>query len=145
MIDLKEHIQSGTTRIFDAVKREKEEGIEFNSIEYLGVIAGSFAVIAGVGQIVTLIQRQSAEDISYVFLIGACFSTAVWVLYHFLKRGGGPLVTTALTLIGLLMVLVIKIIYDTKATNDSVEKADEKIVMLYALTNLTNEEDQEEE
>ena len=130
-----------------AVKTEKEEGIEFNSIEYLGLIAGSFAVVAGIAQIVTLFQRQSADDISYIFLVGACISTGLWVMYHFLKRGGGPLITTSLTFVGLLIVLALKVVFDVGGQDSDVNeiRTKEKKGYYYELAHKISEADDDKE
>jgi len=89
-------------------------GLEFNKIEYLGLLAGSFTVFAGINQIYFMYKRQSADDISYPALIAAMVSTALWVTYHFLKHGGGPFLTTTTTLIGLTIVLLMKLRFDAQ-------------------------------
>jgi len=86
--------------------------LKFDRIEYLGIVAGSFAVVAGLAQIHRLYSTGSAEDISYWALIGAMISTSIWIYYHYTKKGGGPFITTTLTLTFLIITLSLKIYYD---------------------------------
>jgi len=109
-----------------ARRKKKGEGwfeydlhnMEFNTVEYLGIIAGSFSVVAGVAQVYRLADRKSADDISWIFIGAAITSTSLWVTYHFLKRGGGPFLTTSLTLIGLFIVAALKSAYGQEDGKD---------------------------
>lgn len=86
--------------------------LNFDRVEYLGIFAGSFAILAGISQVVRLYKNKSAEDISLLALIGALFSTTIWIYYHYTKQGGGPFITTTLTLLFLIITLSLKIYYD---------------------------------
>lgn len=86
--------------------------LEFNRMEYLGILAGSFAVVAGFMQIYRIYTTKSAEDISGWALLGAMISTSIWIFYHYTKKGGGPFITTSLTFLFLLITLALKTYYD---------------------------------
>lgn len=86
--------------------------LDFNRLEYLAMFAGSFAIISGVIQLRTIYKNKSAEDISMYALIGAIISTVIWIFYHYKKHGGGPFITTSITLIFLCISLSLKIYYD---------------------------------
>ena len=89
-------------------------GLEFNRIEFLGIVAGSFAVVGGVEQLRKTWRSKSAKDISFPFLLGLFVSTSLWLLYHFLKKGGGPFLTTLVIWVGLVFLAVMKVVYDAK-------------------------------
>lgn len=97
------------------------QNLEFNRIEYLGILAGSFAVASGILQVYKIYQNKSAEDISLWALIGAIISTGIWIYYHYTKKGGGPFITTTATMLFLLTALFLKIYYDIyyNSINDS--------------------------
>jgi len=86
--------------------------LEFNRIEYLGILAGSFAVIAGALQVKKIYDNKSADDISFWAIVIAMFSTSLWIFYHYTKKGGGPFLTTTSTLLFLIITLAMKIYYD---------------------------------
>lgn len=86
--------------------------LNFDRIEYLGIFAGLFAIIAGAAQIARLYINKSGDDISLLALVGAMFSTSIWIYYHYTKKGGGPFITTTLTLTFLIITLSLKIYYD---------------------------------
>lgn len=88
--------------------------MEFNRIEFLGIIAGSFAVVGGLEQLFKTWQTKSAEDISFPFLLGLFVSTSLWVIYHYLKKGGGPFVTTLIAWFGILVLTIMKVKYDRR-------------------------------
>lgn len=90
------------------------EHLNFDRVEYIGILAGSFAVFAGISQVIRLVKNKSAEDISLLALIGAMVSTGIWIWYHYTKRGGGPFVTTSLTMVFLIVTLSLKLYYDYK-------------------------------
>ena len=97
--------------------------LEFNRIEYLGILAGSFAVISGIFQVVKIYNNRSAEDISMWALIGALISTSIWIYYHYTKKGGGPFLTTTTTFLFLLVALFLKVYYD--GLNKNKDKKDD--------------------
>lgn len=91
----------------------KKRPLKFNSVEYLGLFAGAFSVAGSVQQISHTYKTRSANDISYIFLLAAMVSTAMWITYHYLKRGGGPFVSTLAMLAFLLIILAMKIHFQT--------------------------------
>lgn len=99
---------------------------KFTNIEFLGIIAGLFALIGGLQQLIHTYNKKKAEDISYIFLIGTIVSAILWVIYHYKNRGGGAFVITLITLIGLLILLIMKLIYENndnkKAKKDKKDK-----------------------
>jgi len=96
------------------------QDLEFNRIEYLGIVAGSFAVIAGLLQVHKIYSNKSARDISLWALIGAMVSTSLWIYYHYTKKGGGPFLTTTTTFLFLLVALILKIYYDYQNKNEDI-------------------------
>ena len=88
--------------------------LEFNKLEYLGVAAGLFALIGGVEQLFHTYNKKRADDISYIFILGALVSTILWVIYHYRKKGGGPFIITIITLIGVFVLLIMKLVFSAK-------------------------------
>ena len=88
--------------------------LEFNKLEYLGVAAGLFALIGGLEQLFHTYNKKRADDISYIFILGALVSTILWVIYHYRKKGGGPFIITIVSLIGIFVLLIMKLVFSAK-------------------------------
>ena len=88
-----------------------------NRIEYIGIIAGSFSVMAGVIQLYRIYKSRSSKDISLIALIGGIISTIIWIYYHYVKNDRGPIITSSLVLIFLSITLILKIYYNDKSYN----------------------------
>jgi len=95
-----------------------KKGLQFNGLEYLGIAAGLFALIGGLQQLFHTYKKKQADDISYIFILGAIVSAILWVIYHYRKKGGGPFIITIVTLIGLLSLLIMKLVYDNDDDDD---------------------------
>ena len=109
----------------DGTNQSDKKGLQFNSLEYLGIAAGLFALIGGLEQLFHTYNKKKADDISYIFILGAIVSAILWVIYHYRKKGGGPFIVTIITLIGLLSLLIMKMVYSNNDDDDDDEK-DEK-------------------
>jgi uncharacterized protein with PQ loop repeat len=93
------------------------------NIEYVGFVAGSFGVLAVITQLYRIIKLKSAKDISTIALIGGLISTSLWIFYHYVKNDSGPIITSSLLLMFLLIALGLKVYYgDGKTT--PLEKGD---------------------
>lgn len=90
------------------------KGFKFNKIEYIGIIAGLFALMGGIEQLVHTYNTQQAEDISYPFILGAMTSTLLWVIYHYKNRKGGGFIITVVVLLCLISLFIMKIVLSTK-------------------------------
>lgn len=80
-------------------------------IEYVGLVAGSFAVIAVLIQFYRIIKLKSAKDISIIALVGGLISTALWIYYHYVKDDKGPIITSSILFILLSITLYFKLYY----------------------------------
>jgi len=109
----------------DGTNQSDKKGLQFNSLEYLGIAAGLFALIGGLEQLFHTYNKKKADDISYIFILGAILSAILWVIYHYRKRGGGPFLITIVTLIGLLVLLIMKMVYSNNDDDDD-DDDDEK-------------------
>ena len=72
----------------DDTNQSNKKGLQFNGLEYLGIAAGLFALIGGTEQLIHTYNKKRADDISYIFILGAIISAILWVIYHYRKRGG---------------------------------------------------------
>ena len=109
----------------DGTNQSDKKGLQFNSLEYLGIAAGLFALIGGLEQLFHTYNKKKADDISYIFILGAILSAILWVIYHYRKRGGGPFLITIVTLIGLLVLLIMKMVYSNKDEKGEKDERDE--------------------
>ena len=91
-----------------------DESFQFNNLEYIAIIAGLFAIIGGLLQLIHTYKVKQADDISYPFILGAIASTLLWVIYHYLKRGGGSFIITFVALLSLIVLLIMKICFKKK-------------------------------
>ena len=103
-------------------KQPDKNKFHFSKIECVGIMAGLFAFIGGLIQLFHTYNKKKADDISYIFIIGAIASAILWVIYHYRKRGGGALIITLVTLIGLLVLLIMKLVFEYK--KDKKDKKD---------------------
>ena len=93
------------------------ERFNFNNLEYMAVIAGLFAIVGGLVQLNHTYHTKKVDDISYPFILGAIASTLLWVIYHYLKRGGGSFIITFVALLSLIVLLIMKICFKKKRKN----------------------------
>ena len=96
------------------IKSSQKDSIQFNKIEYLGIIAGLFALVGGFQQLVHTYNTQQCDDLSYTFILGAILSTLLCVIYHYHKQGGGPFIITIIALLLLFSLLIMKIVFSNR-------------------------------
>ena len=90
------------------------KGFQFNKIEYIGIIAGLFALMGGIEQLVHTYNTQQAEDISYFFILGAIISSILWLIYHYIQKGAGCFIITVVAFLGFIILLIMKIVLSNK-------------------------------
>ena len=95
----------------------KGGSFQFNNHEYVAIVAGLFAILGGLLQLIYTYNKKQADDISYTFLLGAIISTLLWVIYHYHQRGGGSFIITLVVLLSLLALLIMKICFDNGRKN----------------------------
>jgi uncharacterized protein with PQ loop repeat len=110
----------------DGTKQPNTKSLQFNGLEYLGIAAGLFALIGGMEQLIHTYNKKRADDISYIFILGAIISAILWVIYHYRKRGGGPFLVTVVTLIGLFILLIMKMVYGNNNNDDDDDDDDDE-------------------
>ena len=87
------------------------------TLELIGSTAAVCTTISFVPQLVRVLQRKSARDISLTMFLLFSFGVACWLVYG-LGIGSRPIVAAnAITLALALAILALKVIYDRKSAN----------------------------
>lgn len=79
--------------------------MEFSYIDVIGIIAGFLIVCSFVPQLVIIIKRRSAKDISIIMYIVLLVAQILWMVYGILKIDFQVIITNAVT--SLLTILII--------------------------------------
>ena len=84
-------------------------------LEYLSLILGSIGllinVISNSSQIHNIIERKSADDISYIALIGYFINSCIWITYTYIYNSYLSCATFSLNASVVLLSIVLKYYY----------------------------------
>jgi MtN3 and saliva related transmembrane protein len=81
------------------------------SIDILGLVAGTLTTIAFLPQLHKTWKSKSAKDVSSVMMITFCIGVFLWLIYGLAIHAMPVIVANAVTLILALLILVLKIRY----------------------------------
>ncbi len=83
----------------------------FNSIDSLGLFAGSLTTIAFFPQIIKTYKSKSAEDVSYAMFILFSFGVLLWSIYGWEIHSIPVIISNVITLLLAISVMVMKLIF----------------------------------
>ena len=93
-----------------------------NSSEIFGFSAATLSTVAFVPQVIKTWARKSARDVSYVLLLTFSTGCFCWVIYGFQVDAKPVIIANSFTLLLNLMILAMKISFETKEINDTNEQ-----------------------
>ena len=87
-------------------------------LEYLSLILGSIGlllnIISNIAQIYLIIERKSADDISYITLIGYFVNSCIWASYTFIYNSYLSCASFILNAVAVLLSTFLKYYYNNK-------------------------------
>ena len=92
-----------------------------NSLDFLGLIAGTLTTIAFVPQLLKVWNTKSAKDISYIMFIMFIIGIVLWEIYGWGIHSLPVIIFNVITFFLGLSILILKFIFeknDTTSTNN---------------------------
>ena len=91
-----------------------------NSLDLLGLVAGTLTTIAFVPQLLKVWSSKSAKDISYVMFILFILGIILWEIYGLEIHSFPVILFNIITFILGLTILVLKFIFDRKESKEDI-------------------------
>ncbi len=85
-----------------------------NSMDFLGLVAGTLTTIAFVPQLIKVWNSKSAKDISYIMFILIILGIVLWAIYGWGIHSFPVILFNIITFILGLAILILKFIFDRK-------------------------------
>src|SRR3954466_13558162 len=86
-----------------------------NAVNAIGLIAGTCTTLSFLPQLVTVVRRRSAEDISYSWLTMFAFGVLMWLIYGLFLHSLPVIAANLVTLLLVLAIIVLKAHYQRLA------------------------------
>ena len=90
---------------------------EINSMDLIGLIAGTLTTIAFVPQLIKVWNSKSAKDISYVMFILFIIGIVLWEFYGWGIHSLPVILFNIITFILGMAILILKVIFDSRSQN----------------------------
>ncbi|KGG16191.1 MULTISPECIES: SemiSWEET transporter [unclassified Prochlorococcus] len=90
--------------------------MNIDSIDLLGLVAGTLTTVAFVPQLLKVWNSKSAKDISYVMFIMFIFGIVLWEVYGWEIHSFPVILFNVITFVLGLAILVLKFIFDKNET-----------------------------
>ena len=94
---------------------------KLNSIDLLGLVAGTLTTIAFVPQLVKVWKSKSAKDISYVMFILFITGIILWEIYGWGIHSLPVILFNVITFILGLTILILKFIFDKRESDEALK------------------------
>lgn len=88
--------------------------MEFSYIDAIGIIAGFLIVCSFIPQLVVIIKRKSAKDISIVMYEVLFIAQILWMIYGILKNDLQIILTNALTSFLTILIIGFALYFNSK-------------------------------
>jgi len=89
-----------------------------NTLDVLGLTAGTLTTISFMPQMLRILKRRSADDLSYGALAFFIVGISLWVWYGIVLHSFPILLTNAVTLALNLSILILKIAHDRRRVSE---------------------------
>ena len=81
------------------------------TIELVGLTAGTITTLSFLPQAVTVYRRKSGEDLSYSYLAGFSLGVVLWLIYGLTIRSTPVIYANTVTLVLVVIIIVLKAHY----------------------------------
>lgn len=93
-------------------------------IDIIGILGGILVIICLIPQLLKIIKRKSAKDVSLIMYIILFIAQVLWATYGFLKNDLQVIITNVISAFISLLIIGISLYYDTKEKKVNVETDD---------------------
>ena len=82
-----------------------------STIQIIGIVAGVLTSVSMIPQLITMIKKKEAKDVSIVMLLVLMAGLSLWAVYGFMREDAPIIVTNCFSFLVNVVVLTLRIKY----------------------------------
>ena len=99
-------------------------------IDGISFFALGILVLSYLAQIIKIVQRKSAEDVSYLFTLGVIFEYSIWAWYAFSYGGYLAFISNIFSIFSVIVIMCLKYYYSTLIKKKFIKKYADKFKII---------------
>ena len=99
-------------------------------IDGISFFALGILVLSYLAQIIKIVQRKSAEDVSYLFTLGVIFEYSIWAWYAFSYGGYLAFISNIFSIFSVIVIMCLKYYYSVLIKKKFIKKYADKFKII---------------